>query len=126
MRLPVRHCGTVVVSLSANDADEGIRECKLLSSSLGYGGAVSVFSRNRGPGKAPVKYARDFITSTLVGGLFVRERVHILDIPFTQAIKSVSLRSSGSKDLVAAMRKQVIGRSEGETVESRPPESFNH
>ena len=62
-----------------------------------------------------MKYARDFITSTLVGGLFVRERVHILDIPFTQAIKSVSRWGSGSKDLVAAMRKQVTGRTEGET-----------
>jgi len=33
-----------------------------------------------------------------------RERVHILDIPFTQALSSISRWGSGSKDLVAAMR----------------------
>lgn len=32
------------------------------------------------------------------------ERVHILDVPFTQAIRSISRWGSGSKDLVAAMR----------------------
>ena len=32
------------------------------------------------------------------------ERVHPLDVPFTQAIKSVSRWGSGSKDLVAAMK----------------------
>ena len=34
------------------------------------------------------------------------ERVHLIDVPFTQAIKSVSHWGSGSKDLVAAMRKE--------------------
>ncbi len=33
-----------------------------------------------------------------------RERVHALDVPFTQAIRSVSRWGSGTKDLVAAMR----------------------
>jgi uncharacterized membrane protein len=33
------------------------------------------------------------------------ERVHALDVPFTQAIQSVSRWGSGSKDLVAAMTK---------------------
>jgi uncharacterized membrane protein len=33
------------------------------------------------------------------------ERVHALDVPFTQAISSVSRWGSGSKDLVAAMTK---------------------
>ena len=33
------------------------------------------------------------------------ERVHIVDVPFTEAIRSVSRWGSGSKDLVAAMRK---------------------
>ena len=33
------------------------------------------------------------------------ERVHLVDVPFTQAIKSVSRWGSGSKDLVAAIRK---------------------
>lgn len=33
------------------------------------------------------------------------ERVHLVDIPFTQAIKSISRWGSGSGDMVAAMRK---------------------
>jgi uncharacterized membrane protein len=33
------------------------------------------------------------------------DRVHPIDVPFTQAIKSVSRWGSGSKELVAAMRK---------------------
>jgi len=33
------------------------------------------------------------------------ERVHVVDVPFTQAIRSVSRWGAGSKDLVAAMRK---------------------
>jgi len=33
-----------------------------------------------------------------------RERVHPLDVPFTQALKSVSRWGSGSKELVAAMK----------------------
>jgi hypothetical protein len=37
--------------------------------------------------------------------ILVPERVHIVDVPFTQAIRSVSRWGSGSKDLVAAMRK---------------------
>jgi uncharacterized membrane protein len=32
-------------------------------------------------------------------------RVHILDVPFTKAVQSISRWGSGSKDLVAAMRK---------------------
>ena len=32
------------------------------------------------------------------------ERVHPLDVPFTQAIQSISRRGSGSKELVAAMK----------------------
>ena len=47
------------------------------------------------------------VPTPLAGAVYVlrRERVHMLDIPFTQAIKSVSRWGSGSKDLVAAMRK---------------------
>ena len=37
--------------------------------------------------------------------ILVRERVHALDVPFTQAISSISRWGSGSKDLVAAMTK---------------------
>jgi uncharacterized membrane protein len=47
------------------------------------------------------------VPTPLAGAVYVlrRERVHILDIPFTQAIRSVSRWGAGSKDLVAAMRK---------------------
>jgi uncharacterized membrane protein len=46
------------------------------------------------------------VPTPLAGAVYVlrRERVHILDIPFTQAIRSVSRWGSGSKDLVATMR----------------------
>jgi uncharacterized membrane protein len=46
------------------------------------------------------------VPTPLAGAVYIlrRERVHLLDIPFTQAIKSVSRWGSGSKDLVAAMR----------------------
>jgi hypothetical protein len=33
-------------------------------------------------------------------------RVHLLDVPFTQAIQSISRWGSGSKDLVAAMERR--------------------
>ena len=38
--------------------------------------------------------------------LLNRQRVHFIDIPFTHAIKYISRWGSGSKDLVAAMRKE--------------------
>jgi uncharacterized membrane protein len=62
------------------------------------------------------------VPTPLAGAVYVlsRERVHILDIPFTQAVRSVSRWGSGSKDLVAAMRKQVIGRADGETSRRGP------
>ena len=46
------------------------------------------------------------VPTPITGAVYIlqRERVHILDIPFTQAIRSVSRWGSGSKDLVAAMR----------------------
>ncbi len=48
------------------------------------------------------------VPTPLAGAVYVlrRERVHIIDIPFTQAIRSISRWGSGSKDLVAAMRKE--------------------
>jgi len=48
------------------------------------------------------------VPTPLAGAVYVlgRERVHIIDIPFTQAIRSVSRWGAGSKDLVAAMRKR--------------------
>jgi len=46
------------------------------------------------------------IPTPFAGAVYIlgRERVHVLDVPFTQAIKSVSRWGSGSKELVAAMR----------------------
>ena len=40
----------------------------------------------------------------LVPAILSRERVHPLDVPFTQAIQTVSRWGSGAKELVAAMR----------------------
>ena len=47
------------------------------------------------------------VPTPLAGAVYILspERVHILDVPFTQAIRSVSRWGSGSADLVAAMRK---------------------
>ena len=46
------------------------------------------------------------VPTPLAGAVYILtpERVHPLDIPFTQAIRSLSRWGSGSKDLVAAMR----------------------
>src|SRR5688572_2808378 len=46
------------------------------------------------------------VPTPLAGAVYVldRERVHILDVPFTQAIRTISQWGSGSRDLVAAMR----------------------
>jgi uncharacterized membrane protein len=47
------------------------------------------------------------VPTPLAGAVYILgpERVHIVDVPFTQAIRSVSRWGAGSKDLVAAMRK---------------------
>jgi len=47
------------------------------------------------------------VPTPLAGAVYIlaRERVHAVDIPFTQAISVVSRWGSGSKNLVAAMRK---------------------
>lgn len=46
------------------------------------------------------------VPTPLAGAVYIiaRARVHPLDIPFTDAIKSISRWGAGSKDLVAAMR----------------------
>jgi hypothetical protein len=46
------------------------------------------------------------VPTPFAGAVYVlqRERVHILDIPFTQAVSSISRWGAGSRDLVAAMR----------------------
>jgi uncharacterized membrane protein len=47
------------------------------------------------------------VPTPLAGAVYILrpERVHVLDVPFTQAIRSISRWGSGSGDLVAAMRK---------------------
>jgi uncharacterized membrane protein len=47
------------------------------------------------------------VPTPLAGAVYVLrpERVHILDVPFTQALRAISRWGSGSRDLVAAMRK---------------------
>ena len=47
------------------------------------------------------------VPTPLAGAVYIlgRERVHAVDVPFTQAISSISHWGSGSKDLVAAMTK---------------------
>jgi uncharacterized membrane protein len=59
------------------------------------------------------------VPTPLAGAVYVlsAERVHILDIPFTQAIRSISRWGSGSKELVAAMR--VTGPRTGEPSSQR-------
>jgi uncharacterized membrane protein len=45
------------------------------------------------------------IPTPFAGAVYILEhqRVHVLDVPFTQAVKAVSRWGSGSKELVAAM-----------------------
>ena len=46
------------------------------------------------------------VPTPLAGAVYIlsRDRVHVVDVPFTQAIQSISRWGSGSKHLVAAMR----------------------
>lgn len=59
------------------------------------------------------------IPTPLAGAVYVvnRSRVHPLDVPFTDALKTVSRWGSGAKDLVAAMERaegvRTIGTSRG-------------
>ena len=48
------------------------------------------------------------VPTPLAGAVYVlaRDRVHILDVPFTHAIRVISRWGSGSKELVAAMPKK--------------------
>ncbi len=50
------------------------------------------------------------VPTPLAGAVYIlsRDRVHPLDVPFTQAIKSVSRWGSGSKELVAAMKPRAL------------------
>ena len=55
------------------------------------------------------------IPTPLAGAVYVlsRDRVHPLDVPFTQAVQTVSRWGSGAKDLVAAMRKPSLAEAAG-------------
>ena len=55
------------------------------------------------------------IPTPLAGAVYVlsRERVHLVDVPFTQAIQTVSRWGSGAKDLVAAMQKSSLAEAAG-------------
>jgi len=46
------------------------------------------------------------VPTPFAGAVYIlgRDRVHLVDVPFTQAMKSVSRWGSGSKELVAAMK----------------------
>jgi uncharacterized membrane protein len=46
------------------------------------------------------------VPTPLAGAVYVlsRERVHLLDVPFTQAIRSISRWGAGSRELVASIR----------------------
>ena len=48
------------------------------------------------------------VPTPFAGAVYIldRKRVHLVDVPFTQAVRSISRWGSGSKDLVSAMRKQ--------------------
>lgn len=48
------------------------------------------------------------VPTPLAGSVYILapERVHIVDIPFSEAIRSISRWGSGSRDLVAAMRRR--------------------
>jgi len=50
------------------------------------------------------------VPTPLAGAVYIlsTERVHRLDVPFTQAIKTVSRWGAGSKDLIAAMDSQTL------------------
>jgi uncharacterized membrane protein len=55
------------------------------------------------------------IPTPLAGAVYVlsRDRVHPVDVPFTQAIQTVSRWGSGAKDLVAAMQKPSLAGAAG-------------
>jgi uncharacterized membrane protein len=62
------------------------------------------------------------VPTPLAGAVYVldRQRVHILDVPFTQAVSAISRWGAGSNELVAAMQRGTLGpdRDRGELVAS--------
>lgn len=63
------------------------------------------------------------VPTPLAGAVYIlsRERVHPLDIPFAQAVKSVSRWGSGSRDLVAAMKTEGPSRPVHPTPRTEEP-----
>jgi uncharacterized membrane protein len=55
------------------------------------------------------------IPTPLAGAVYIlsRDRVHPLDVPFTQAIQTVSRWGAGAQDLVAAMQKHIPAEAAG-------------
>lgn len=62
------------------------------------------------------------IPTPFAGAVYVlgRERVHPVDVPFTQAVKSVSQWGTGAKDLVAAMEKRAVLQGPGARLALSP------
>ena len=62
------------------------------------------------------------IPTPLAGAVYIVDgkRVHPLDVPFTDALKTVSRWGSGSKDLVAAMERGARARSTGPAPAAEP------
>jgi hypothetical protein len=87
--------------------EERIPALGALLNTIDHGGLVLQLD-----GSAPIfspRSTRLFVPSVptpFAGAVFILtpERVHPLDVPFTQAIKSISRWGSGSKELVAAMK----------------------
>jgi uncharacterized membrane protein len=52
------------------------------------------------------------VPTPFAGAIYIidRQRVHLLDVPFTQAAKTVARWGSGSRELVAAMKTQSAAR----------------
>ncbi len=48
------------------------------------------------------------VPTPAAGSVYIleRARVHLVDVPFTQAVSVISKWGAGSRDLVAAMRRQ--------------------
>jgi len=64
----------------------------------------------RGTRRRPLHSVRASVPTPFAGAVYIlrRERVHLVDIPFTEAIQSVSRWGAGSKELVAAVRREAL------------------
>jgi hypothetical protein len=92
--------GTVVRTRAGRTAREGV-EKTFFGRLPGYALFRSLTQRMAGAGD-------ENVWQPLAGAVHIlsRERVHLVDIPFTQAIRAISRWGSGSGDMVAAMRNE--------------------